>query len=162
MFIIIILSPDFCIAFFYNKKILLSFYYVCYLSKNETLLQELFGGCLDEVLGTDDDESAVAFVITQKVFRASIQEISDIENDYLRWHHAWLGCPCRRIQRDREEQEELDDDEGNKNSFDTIVPDFLTAIKYISAVKKFAINNWMTALVTDMASAETVMQRKFL
>ena len=54
------------------------------------------------------------------------------------------------------------DDKGNENSFDTIVPDFLTAIKYISAVKKFAINNGMSAAVTDLASAETVMERKFL
>ena len=52
-FIIIIQSPGICKAFFYNK-ILFSFYYVCYLAENETLLQELFGGNLDEVLGTDN------------------------------------------------------------------------------------------------------------
>ena len=63
---------------------------------------------------------------------------------------------------EEEEQEELDNDEGNKNSFDTIVPDFPTAIKYISTVKKFAINNGMSAAVTYLASAETAMGRKFL
>ena len=63
---------------------------------------------------------------------------------------------------EEEEQEELDNDAGNKNLFDTIVPDFPTAIKYISAVKKFAINNGMSAAVTDLASAETAMERKFL
>ena len=67
------------------------------------------------------------------------------------------------IQRDEEEeQEESDDDEGNESTFDTVIPDFLTSIKYISAVKKFAINNGMSAAVTDVASAETVMERKFL
>ena len=66
------------------------------------------------------------------------------------------------IKMDEEEQEGLDDDEGNKNSFDTIIPDFLTAIKYISSVKKFAINNGMSAAVTDLASAENAMERKFL
>ena len=67
------------------------------------------------------------------------------------------------IERDEEEeQEESDDDEGKENSFDTIIPDFLTAIKYISAVKKFAINNRMSAAATDLASVETVMERKFL
>ena len=55
-----------------------------------------------------------------------------------------------------------EDDERNENSFDTIVPDFLTAIKYTSAVKKFAINNRMSAAITDLVSAETVMERKFL
>ena len=53
------------------------------------------------------------------------------------------------IQRDEEEeQEESDDDEGNEST--------------VSAVKKFAINNGMSAAVTDVASAETVMERKFL
>ena len=36
LFIVIVQSPGFCIAFFYNKKILFRFYYVCYLSENET------------------------------------------------------------------------------------------------------------------------------
>ena len=53
------------------------------------------------------------------------------------------------IQRDEEEeQEESDDDEGNEST--------------VSAVKKFAINNGMSAAVTDVASAETVMERKLL
>ena len=53
------------------------------------------------------------------------------------------------IQRDEEEeQEESDDDEGNEST--------------VSAVKKFAFNNGMSAAVTDVASAETVMERKFL
>ena len=43
-----------------------------------------------------------------------------------------------------------------------IVPDSLTAFKYISAFKKFAINNGMSAAVADLVSAETVMERKFL
>ena len=67
------------------------------------------------------------------------------------------------IQRDEEEeQEELDDDKRNKNSFYTTIPDFLTAINYISAVKRFAINSGMSAAVTDLASPETVTERKFL
>ena len=53
------------------------------------------------------------------------------------------------IQRDEEEeQEESDDDEGNEST--------------VSAVKKFAINNGMSAAVTDVESAETVMERKLL
>ena len=67
-------SPCFCVGFFYNKKILFSFYYVCYLLENETLAQELFGGSLDKVLGTDDDDPKVDFdVIAREVFGASIQ-----------------------------------------------------------------------------------------
>ena len=69
--------------------------------------------------------------------------------------HNWYA-PAKNIleniQRDEEEeQEESDNDEGNENLFDTIVPDFLTAIKYISAVKTFAINNEMWAAVIDLA-----------
>ena len=67
-------SPGFCVGFFYNKKILFSFYYVCYLLENETLAQELFGGSLDEVLGTDDNDPKVDFDdIAREVFGASIQ-----------------------------------------------------------------------------------------
>ena len=170
LFTVIIQSPGFCIAFFYNK-ILSSFYYICYLLENETLAQELFGGSLDEVLGTDDDHPKVDFdVISQEVFGASIQEIIDIESeviitfdDTMRDWDAAADDILENIQRDEEEeQEESDDDEGNKNTFDTIVPDFRTSIKYTSTVKKFAINNGMSAAVTDVASAETVMERKFL
>ena len=61
--------------------------------------------------------------------------------------HDWYASSkdiLENIQRDEEEeQEESDNDEGNENSFDAIVPDFLTAIKYISAVKAFAINKKM-------------------
>ena len=149
---------------------LFSFYYVCYLLENETLAQDLFGGSLDEVLGTDDDDPKVDFdVIAWKVFGASIQEIIDIESevitcdDTMRDWDAAAEDILENIQRDEEEeQEESDDDEGNKNTFDTIVPDFRTSIKYTSTVKKFAINNGMSAAVTDVASAETVMERKFL
>ena len=79
--------------------------------------------------------------------------------------HGWDAAAegiLENIQRDEEEQEESDDDERNENTFDTIVPDFLTSITYISTVKKFAIVNGMSAGVTDVASAETVMERKFL
>ena len=82
-------------------------------------------------------------------------------DDTMRDWDAAADDILENIQRDEEEQEESDD-EGNKNTFDTIVPDFLTSIKYISAVKNFAINNRMSAAVTDVASAETVMERKFL
>ena len=149
---------------------LFSFYYVCYLLENETLAQDLFGGSLDEVLGTDDDDPKVDFdVIAWEVFGASIQEIIDIESEVITCDdtmHDWDAAAediLENIQRDEEEeQEESDDDEGNKNTFDTIVPDFCTSIKYTSTVKKFAINNGMSAAVTDVASAETVMERKFL
>ena len=159
----------FSIAFFYNK-ILFSFYYICYLLENETLAQELFGGSLDELLGTYDDHLKVDFdVIAQEVFGASIQEIIDIKSEVITCDdtmHDWDAAAddiLENIQRDEEEeQEESDDDEGNKNTFDTIVPDFRTSIKYTSTVKKFAINNGMSAAVTDVASAETVMERKFL
>ena len=134
------------------------------------LAQELFGGSLDEVLGTDDDGPKVDFdVIAREVFGASVYEIIDIESemitcdDGLRDWDVTAEDILENIQMDEEEeQEESDDDEGNDNSFDAIVPDFLTAIKYISAVKKFAINNGMSAAVTNLASAETVMERKFL
>ena len=163
LFTIIMQSPGFCIAFFYNK-ILSSFYYICYLLENETL------GSLDEVLGTDDDHPKVDFdVIAQKVFGASIQEIIDIKSEVITCDdtiHDWDAAAddiLENIQRDEEEeQEESDDDEGNENTFDTIIPDFLLLSIYISAVKNFAINNGMSAAVTDMASAETVMERKFL
>ena len=163
LFTIIMQSPGFCIAFFYNK-ILSSFYYICYLLENETL------GSLDEVLGTDDDHPKVDFdVIAQKVFGASIQEIIDIKSEVITCDdtiHDWDAAAddiLENIQRDEEEeQEESDDDEGNENTFDTIIPDFLLLSIYISAVKNFAINNRMSAAVTDMASAETVMERKFL
>ena len=63
---------------------LFSFYYVCYLLENETLTQELFGGSLDEVLGTDDNDSEVDFdVVAWKVFGASIQEIIDIKSEVI-------------------------------------------------------------------------------
>ena len=126
-------SRFFSIAFFYNK-ILFSFYYICYLLENETLAQELFGGSLDEVLGTDDDHPKVDFdVISQEVFGASIQEIIDIESeviitfdDTMRDWDAAADDILENIQRDEEEeQEESDDDEGNENTFDTIIPDFL-------------------------------------
>ena len=163
LFTIIMQSPGFCIAFFYNK-ILSSFYYICYLLENETL------DSLDEVLGTDDDHPKVDFdVIAQKVFGASIQEIIDIKSEVITCDdtiHDWDAAAddiLENIQRDEEEeQEESDDDEGNENTFDTIIPDFLLLSIYISAVKNFAINNGMSAAVTDMASAETVMERKFL
>ena len=161
-------SRFFSIAFFYNK-ILFSFYYICYLLENETLAQELFGGSLDELLGTYDDHLKVDFdVIAQEVFGASIQEIIDIKSevitcdDTMRDWDAAADDILENIQRDEEEEQEESDDQGNKNTFDTIVPDFLTSIKYISAVKNFAINNRMSAAVTDVASAETVMERKFL
>ena len=84
LFFIMIQSPSFCIAFFHHKKILFSFYYICYLLENETLAQELFGGSLDEVLGTDDDNPKVDFdVIAWEVFGASIQEIIDIESKVI-------------------------------------------------------------------------------
>ena len=167
LFIVIIQKPSFCVAFFYNKKILFSFYCVCYLLENDTLIQELFGGRLDKVLGTDNDDSEVDFdVIACKVFRASIQ-IIDIKSEVVTCDgtmHVW-DAPAENILEnilgDEEEKQELDN-EGNKNLCDTIVPDFLTAIKNISAVKKFAINNGMSATVTDLASAETAMERKFL
>ena len=163
------IQSRFLYSIFYNK-IFFSFYYVCYLLENETLAQELFGGSLDEVLGTDDDDPKVDFdVIAWEVFGASIQEIIDIESEVITCDdtmHDWDAAAediLENIQRDEEEeQEESDDDEGNKNTFDTIVPDFCTSIKYISTVKKFAINNGMSAAVTDVASAETVMERKFL
>ena len=123
----------------------------CYLLENETLAQGLFGDSLDEVLGTDNDDSKVDFdVIAQKVFGVSIQEIFDIKSEVITCDnimHDWYASSkdiLENIQRDEEEeQEESDNDEGNENSFDAIVPDFLTAIKYISAVKTFAINNEM-------------------
>ena len=162
-------SPGFCVGFFYNKKILFSFYYVCYLLENETLTQELFRGSLDEVLGTDDDDPKDDFhVIALEDFGASIQEINDIKSEVITCDdtmHGWDAAAegiLENIQRDEEEQEESDDDERNENTFDTIVPDFLTSITYISTVKKFAIDNGMSAGVTDVASAETVMERKFL
>ena len=162
-------SPSICIAFFYNK-ILFSFYYVCYLLENETLAQELFGGRLDEVLRTNNDNSEVDFdVIALEVFRASIQEIIFIKSEVITCDNTMRDWDApaedilENLQRDEEEEhEESDDDEGNKNSFYTTVPDFLTAIKYISAAKNFAINNGMSAAVTDLASPETVMERKFL
>ena len=125
-------SRFFSIAFFYNK-ILFSFYYICYLLENETLAQELFGGSLDELLGTYDDHLKVDFdVIAQEVFGASIQEIIDIKSevitcdDTMRDWDAAADDILENIQRDEEEeQEESDDDEGNENTFDTIIPDFL-------------------------------------
>ena len=84
-------------------------------------------------------------------------------DDTMRDWDAAAGDILENIQGDEEEeQEESDDDEGNENTFDTIDPDFLTSIKYISTVKKFAINNGMSAAVTYVASAETVMERKSL
>ena len=84
-------------------------------------------------------------------------------DDTIRDWDAAAEDILENIQRDEEdEQEESDNDEGNENTFDTIIPDFLTSIKYIGTVKKFAINNRMSAAVTDVASAETVMERKFL
>ena len=83
-------------------------------------------------------------------------------DDTMRDWDAAAGDILENIQGDEEEQEESDDDEGNENTYDTIVPDFLTSIKYISTVKKFAINNGMSATVTYVASAETVMERKSL
>ena len=74
------------------------------------------------------------------------------------WDAAAEGI-LENIQRDEEQQEESDDDERNENTFDTILPDFLTSITYTSAVKKFAIDNGMSAAVTDVASAETVVER---
>ena len=104
-----------------------------------------------------------------QVFGASIQEIIDIESEVITCDDTMCDwdAPADVIlenikMNEEEEQEELDNDEGNKNSFDTIVPDFPTAIKYISTVKKFAINNGMSAAVTYLASAETSMERKFL
>ena len=104
-----------------------------------------------------------------QVFGASIQEIIDIESEVITCDDTMCDWDApadvilENIKMDEEEeQEELDNDAGNKNSFDTIVPDFPTAIKYISAVKKFAINNGMSAAVTDLASAETAIERKFL
>ena len=68
------IQSRFLYSSFYNKKILASFYYVCYLLENETLAQELFGGSLNEVLGTDDGDPKVDFdVIAREVFGASIQ-----------------------------------------------------------------------------------------
>ena len=131
----------------------------CYLLENETLAQGLFGDSLDEVLGTDNDDSKVDFdVIAWEVFGVSIQEIIDIKSEVITcdkiMHNRYAPAKdiLENIQRDEEEeQEESDNDEGNENLFDTIVPDFLTAIKYISAVKTFAINNEMWAAVTDLA-----------
>ena len=142
----------------------------CYLLENETLAQGLFGDSLDEVLRTDNDDSKVDFdVIAWEVFGVSIQEIIDIKSEVITcdkiMHNRYAPAKdiLENIQRDEEEeQEESDDDEGNKNTFDTIVPDFRTSIKYTSTVKKFAINNGMSAAVTDVASAETVMERKLL
>ena len=163
------IQSRFLYSIFYNKKILFSFYYVCYLLENETLTQELFRGSLDEVLGTDDDDPKDDFhVIALEDFGASIQEINDIKSEVITCDdtmHGWDAAAegiLENIQRDEEEQEESDDDERNENTFDTIVPDFLTSITYISTVKKFAIDNGMSAGVTDVASAETVMERKFL
>ena len=100
LFTIIMQSPGFCIAFFYNK-ILSSFYYICYLLENETL------GSLDEVLGTDDDHPKVDFdVIAQKVFGASIQEIIDIKSEVITCDdtiHDWDAAAddiLENIQRD--------------------------------------------------------------
>ena len=91
---------------------LFSFYYVCYLLENETLTQELFGGSLDEVLGTDDNDSEVDFdVVAWKVFGASIQEIIDIESEVITCDdtmHDW-DAPADDIlennQRDEEEEQ---------------------------------------------------------
>ena len=85
-------------------------------------------------------------------------------DDTMRDWDAAAGDILENIQGDEEEEQEEsdDDDEGNENTFDTIVPDFLTSIKYISTVKKFAINNGKSAAVTYVASAETVMERKSL
>ena len=108
-------------------------------------------------------------VTAREVFGASIQEIIDIESEVITCDDTirdW-DIPAEdileNIQRDKEEdQEEQDYDGANENSLDTINPDFLTAIKYISAVKKFTINNGMSAAVTDLTSAETAIERKFL
>lgn len=44
------------------------------------LIQELFGGSLEEAVGTDDDNSEVDFdVIMQDVFGTIIQEISKVK-----------------------------------------------------------------------------------
>lgn len=48
--------------------------------RNETLIQELFGGSLEEAVGTDNDNFEVDFDVNiQDVFGTIIQEISKVK-----------------------------------------------------------------------------------
>ena len=155
LFVVIIQSLSFCIAFVYNKKILFSFY-VCYLLENETLAQELFGGSLDEVLGTDDDDPKVDFdIIAREVFGASIQEIIVIESevitcdDTIRDWDAAAEDILENIQRDEEEeQEESDNDEGNENTFDKSFQISLLLLSTLALLKSLLlIIEWQLLLL---------------
>ena len=77
------------------------------------LAQELFGGSLDEVLGTDDDGPKVDFdVIAREVFGASIQEIIDIESEMITCDDGMFDWDVaaedilENIQRDEKEEQE--------------------------------------------------------